>query len=107
MEFNKVDWVNTKNYEEVMNLLGRNRKLLNNKFLDLEQRKVAITADVARGVIKSVLDLTGLKIEEQNWGTLLKFAESTGLIEFRKLLSVFKDRQDKKNTIHRAKLLYI
>jgi len=107
LEFNKVDWVNTKNYEDVMVIIGRNRKLLSNKFLDLEQRKIAITYDVVKAVIKEVLGTSGIKIDEKNWAILLKFAEFRGIVDYRKLLAVFKDRLHSTSSIPRAKLLYV
>jgi len=107
LESNKADWADTKNYDDVMIVIGRNRKLISNKFLNLEQRKVVITFDIAKEVIKEVLDYSGIKVDDKNWMVLIKFAESRGVVDFRKLLNVFKDRLQKTTSIPRAKLIYI
>ena len=107
LESHDIDWVNTKNYDDVMIAIGRNRKLLYNKFLNLEQRKAVITYERTREVIKEVLEYSGVKMEERNWGVLIRFAEVRGVVDFRKLLSVFKDRLHKITTIPRMKTIYI
>ena len=107
VEFNKQEWVNTKNYDDVVATLGRNRKLIYNKFLNLEQRKVVINFEIARGVMKEILDFSGVKIEEKNWAYLIKFAEKGGIVDFRKLMGIYKDRLSKTSSIPRAKLIYL
>lgn len=107
LEFRKGEWENTKNYDEVITVIGRNRKLLSNKFMNLQQRKVPITFEVAKDVTKEILDFSRVKMENANWPSLLKFAERDGLIEVKKLLSVFKDRFQNSGSIPRAKVLYI
>jgi len=92
LEYNQVDWVNTKNYDEVNAALGRHRKLIYNKFMNLEQRKVSITYQVAKDVIKEILDYSKIRVDEKNWYYLLSFAEVRGIINYKTLLSVYKDR---------------
>ena len=107
IQFNKMDWVTTKNYEDTIAVLARNRKVIYNKFLHLEQRKVAITFDIARSVLKEVLDHSGMKMQEQNWVYLIKFAENKGVVDFRKMMSIYKDRLQRHTSIPRAKLIFI
>lgn len=107
MEFGRGEWENSKNYDEVVTVIGRNRKLLANKFMNLQQRKVPVTPEAAKELIKEVLDFSKVKMENVNWPNLLKFAERDGLIDVKKLLSVFKDRFQNSGSIPRAKVIYL
>ena len=103
----ETDWETTKNYDEVMVAIGRNRKLLLNKFLNLEQRKVKITFEVAKEVFVEVLESCKLRIlDNKNWEVLLRFAEKKGAIDFRMLIDVYKEKVNKVMS-PRAKIVFI
>ena len=102
-----MDWVTTRSYEDTIAVLARNRKIIYNKFLNLEQRKVTITPEVAKSVLKEILDYSGIKMQESNWTYLIKFAESRGIVDFRKMMSIYKDRLQRHTSIPRAKLIFI
>ena len=105
--FNKPDWENTKNYDEVMVTIGRSRKLIFSKFLNLEQRKVKITYEVARDVLKEILGYCKIKVEDKNWPVLILFAERDGIIDFRMLLDVYRQRVNKLLDAPRSKVIFI
>lgn len=103
----KPEWENTKNYDEVMTTIGRNRKLIYNKFCSLEQRKIPITYQVAKDVVGEVLSDAKVRIDDQNWPILLKFAEQRGLINYKLLVDVYKNRVNQLACPPRKKVIYI
>ena len=107
LTFNHSDWENTKNYDDVLAAIGRNRKLIMNKFLNLEQRKVEITYEVAKVIMKEVLDNCKLRVDDTKWPLLLKFAERAGKVDFRLLMDVYRDRVYKLMNVPKTKTLFI
>lgn len=101
------DWENSKNYDDVMAVIGRSRKLMMNKFLNLEQRKVVVTYDVAKSVIKEFLENAKVKVSDNKWPLLLKFAEIDGVIHVKTLMDVYRDRVHRLMNIPKTKVLYI
>jgi hypothetical protein len=103
-----VDWENTKNYDEVMVTIGRNRKLIYNKFLNLEQRKIKINFEMAKQSIKEILDFCKIKVEDKNWPILLKFAEGRdGVIDYKRLLETYKNRVNRLMAAPNSKTIFI
>lgn len=102
------DWESSKNYDDVMSVIGRNRKLIMNKFLNLEQRKVVITYEVAKNVVKELLDNAKVKVSDNRWPLLLKFAEVDGVIQVKTLMEVYRDRVQRLMNIPKtSKVIYI
>ncbi len=64
-----------------MTAIGRHRKLIYNKFMNLEQRKVKIDFNAAKEVIKEMLDHCKIKMDDRNWPLLIKFAAKDGIID--------------------------
>lgn len=103
----KSEWENTKNYDEVMLAIGRNRKLIYNKFCSLDQRKVPVTYDVAKGILSEVLSDAKIRMDEKNWPILLKFAEQRGQINYKLLVDVYRSRVSQLACPPRKKVIYI
>ena len=88
--------------------IGRHRKLIMNKFLNLDQRKIKVTVQAAKEIIGDILDHCKLKVEDKNWPILLGFASrKDGTIDFKLLMNIYKDRVNKIMTAPKAKILYI
>lgn len=76
-----------------MSCIGRNRKLIYNTFCNLNQRRILITYDIAKKVIKETINNADVLMQEKNWPILLKFAEKKdGLIDYKLLVDVYRDR---------------
>ena len=103
----KSDWENTKNYDEVMRCIGRNRKLIYNMFCNLEQRRIPITFDEAKKLIGGILSSSKVHIEEKNWNVLLKFAEKESIIDYRLLIDVYRERVNQLDCPPKRKIIYI
>ncbi len=86
------NWECSKDYERVMKIIGKNRKILSNSFDDLKSQGKIITFDVVKSVIGEVLFTNGFTLEDNYWPYLLKFAEKEGVIDHKFLLDVFRDR---------------
>lgn len=87
--------------------IGRNRKLIYNKFCSLEQRKIPITYDVAKHVVGDVLADAKVPMEDKNWPILLKFAEQKGVINYKLLVDVYRNRVSQLACPPKPKTIYI
>lgn len=89
---NVSEWECSKEYENVMKIIGKNRKLLISTFDDLKQKGTPITLEKAEEIIGNILKNSGVTLTSEKWPYLLKFAEKDGGIDYKFLLEVFKER---------------
>lgn len=85
-------WEASKEYDKVILAIGRNRKYLLDHFQSLSSRHTPITYDVAKNVIEFMLRNSGLSVKEEGWPVLIKFAEKDGIIDYKLLLDIYKER---------------
>lgn len=89
---NVSGWECSKEYENVLKTIGKNRKLLTSLFDNLKNTGVAITKEKAREVIANILENSKIQLTPEKWPYLLKFAEKDGVIDYKFLLEIFKER---------------
>ncbi|EGR32182.1 hypothetical protein IMG5_093060 [Ichthyophthirius multifiliis] len=89
------DWEKSKQFDKILISIGKNRKFLMDMFSSLYQRNIPVTYDIAKQIIGQMLQSSGQKVKEEGWPILLKFAEKNGIIDYRFLLEVYKDRIQK------------
>lgn len=75
-----------------MKCIGRNRKILISSFKDIASTGKPITVDVVKGIVDQVLRSNNLKVDEGFWPYLLKFAEKDGIVDYKFMLEVFRER---------------
>lgn len=85
-------WECSKEYDEVIRCIARNRRVLMTSFKDLENANKQITIDTVKGLVKQVLNNNNLKIDESFWPYLLRFAEKDGRVDYKFMFDVFKER---------------
>jgi hypothetical protein len=85
-------WEASKDFDKVLTAIGRNRRFLLEIFGALQKSSTPITYEVARGIVEQMLRNSGITVQEECWPVLLKFAERDGLIDYRFLLEVYKER---------------
>ena len=85
-------WECSKEYENVLKNIGKNRKLLINLFDELSSKQVTITSEKAKEVISGVLENSDIQLSAEKWPYMLKFAEKDGVVDYKFLLEVFKER---------------
>lgn len=90
-----------------MKAIGRNRKLIFGKFMNLEQRKVKVTFETAKEILKEVVTNCKLKVDDKNWPTLISFADKDGKVDYRLLLDVYRQRVQKIMDAPRAKIVFL
>ncbi|EGR32802.1 hypothetical protein IMG5_070330 [Ichthyophthirius multifiliis] len=84
----------SKEYDDIMHIIGRNRKYLINIFQEISKRQ-QITYEVAKNIIAELLRSIGIVIDNQCYIKLLKFAEKNGIIDYQFLLEVYKERMSR------------
>jgi Ca2+-binding EF-hand superfamily protein len=84
-------WECTKEYEDVMKIIGRNRKVLISSFSDMS-KSGSLTFERVRDVLIELLRNNSIAINESYWPYLLKVAERDSAIDYKFLLEVFKER---------------
>ena len=92
ISLNVSQWECSKEYEDIMKTIGKNRKLLVSTFDSLKEKGDEITLEKAKEVIGNVLKNCDLHLSSEKWPYLLKFAEKNGVIDYKFLLEVFKER---------------
>jgi len=85
------EWECTKEYEDVMKIIGRNRKILISSFSDMS-KVTPVTFEKVRDILIDLLRNNGVTIKEEYWPYLLKVAERDGVVDYKFLLEVFKER---------------
>lgn len=74
-------------------MIGRNRKVLLDKFKNEHKLMANITYEKAKSILNSVLEQSNIYLSEKNFSCLIKFAEKNGIIDYRFMMEVFKQRQ--------------
>ncbi len=91
-KINFAAWEISLNYENVIKAIGRNRKTIDIKLSALEKLGIPIDFGKAKEVIAEVLSASGIRVQEEHWPLLLKFAEKEGLIDYKFLLEIYRGR---------------
>ena len=89
---NVSTWECSQEYEKVLKVIGKNRKGLTMAFEDLKKKGVAIDAGKIKEIVGGLLETTGLKLNDDQWFYLYKFAEKDGVVDYKHMLDVFKER---------------
>lgn len=84
-------WENTKQYDEIIRTIAKNRKHLLDVFGGLA-KKQKIEFNVAKEVIAEILRGVGIYVPEEFWGYLIKFGERDGVVDYKFMLDVYKER---------------
>lgn len=79
-------------FEQALGVIARNRKLLLDKFKLEHKRSPNVTCDAAKEIIGEVLQLSGIRLSDKNFQQLIQFAEKNGIVDYRFLMEVFKQR---------------
>lgn len=85
-------WETTKQYDQIVKAIARNRKFLTDAFTKIEQKEKNLTFEKAREIISELLRSLGLYVPEEFWPYLLKFAQRGGFIDYKFMLDVYKER---------------
>lgn len=86
------EWECSKEYESVMKIIGKNRKVLISMFDDLKERGIEVNFEKAKEIIANILKSSGNFLSTEKWPYLLKFAQKEGIIDYKFLLEIFKER---------------
>lgn len=89
---NVSGWECSKEYERVLKTIGRNRKTFISIFDDLKKTNVPITKVKVQEVIGGILETDGIILTPEKWPYLVKFAEKDGMVDYKFMLEVFKER---------------
>lgn len=81
----------SKEYDKLMQVIGRNRKYLHNIFAEINKRE-PVTYQVTKSILENMLRSMGIVIDDKCYPLLIKFAERDGVVDFRFLLEVYKER---------------
>lgn len=81
----------SKKYDKIMHVVGRNRKYLLNLFTELNKRET-ITYQKTKEIMQRLLKNVGLEVEEDCYPLLIKFAERDGVVDYKFMLEVYKER---------------
>eukprot|EP00825_Cyclidium_porcatum_P013302 TRINITY_DN1701_c0_g3_i2.p1 TRINITY_DN1701_c0_g3~~TRINITY_DN1701_c0_g3_i2.p1 ORF type:complete len:627 (+),score=122.35 TRINITY_DN1701_c0_g3_i2:88-1968(+) len=86
------NWEASKEYDKVIMAIGRNRKYLIDQFQSLTQRNIPANYENAKNIIENMLRNCGLTIKEEGWPVLIKFAEKDGIIDYKLMFDIYKER---------------
>ena len=81
----------SKEFDHIMHIIGRNRKYLMKIFGEIGKTK-NITYDVVKDVLSQILRSTGVNLENDHFPLLIKFAERDGIVDYKFMLEVYKER---------------
>lgn len=81
----------SKEFDQVMHIIGRNRKYLINLFGEISRTK-NISYEVVKDVLSHILRSTGVNLENDHFPLLIKFAEKDGIVDYKYMLEVYKER---------------
>lgn len=91
-----LNWEESLEYQKVQLAVGRNRKLLLEKFAEVSDGKKLIPFKAASEALGAVLD--AFKLTDEKMQILLRVAEkSGGVYDHKQLLDVFKERNQTAN----------
>lgn len=85
-------WETTKQYDQILKTIARNRKHLMDSFAGIVKRDKVLSFQMAKEVIAELLRSMGLYVPEEFWPYLLKFAQREGSIDYKFMLDVYKER---------------
>lgn len=85
-------WECSKEYDDVMKCIGKNRKILLSTFKDMADQGKVITPDIVKQTISQIFITNGLQVNDEFWPYLLRFAEKDGVVDYRFMLDVYRDR---------------
>lgn len=89
---NVSTWECSQEYEKVLKIIGKHRKGLTTAFENLRQQGITIDAARVKETVGELLNSSGLKLDDDQWYYLYKFAEKDGVVDFKYMLEVFKER---------------
>lgn len=103
--FNSIKWEKTYQYDDVIKLIAKNRKLLKLRFkalcqqpenrgLNDNQSYKFLREGTVKMVLKEFLEHHKITIQECYWPVLVNFAQKKDIIDFKMLLSVYRQRCD-------------
>lgn len=90
--YNVSSWECSPEYETALKTIGKHRKGLITTFDNLKQKGVTINAAKVKEVVGQLLENVGLKLDDDQWFYLYKFAEKDGVVDYRNMLDIFKER---------------
>lgn len=85
-------WETTKQYDQIIKAISRNRKYLTETFTAIEKKELIVSFEKAKEVISQLLRSQGLYVPEEFWPYLLKFAQKAGSLDYKFMLDVYKER---------------
>ena len=90
-----VNWELSMDYDRVLSLLGKNRKVIQDEFEALLRREgPSMTAEKCLAVLKKIVKGLGIDESKVNWRALLKIAEKDGFFDYKFFLAILKQRAD-------------
>eukprot|EP00825_Cyclidium_porcatum_P044688 TRINITY_DN6617_c0_g1_i1.p1 TRINITY_DN6617_c0_g1~~TRINITY_DN6617_c0_g1_i1.p1 ORF type:complete len:457 (-),score=69.21 TRINITY_DN6617_c0_g1_i1:1088-2458(-) len=106
MQYNSIKWEKSYQYDQVIILIARNRKLLKLKFKQVQQNQVGtkkpnvqseskfLDQDTIIQILNEFLQQNGIQIQSNYWPVLINFAKTKQLIDYKLLLNVYRQRCD-------------
>ena len=87
------------NYEHVVQAIGRNRKVIAQRFKQIEEVGKKISFDLAKEVIGNILRSSHIVVKDDYWPLLLNFALKNRKIDYRFLLEIYRGRKARMEAI--------
>jgi len=81
----------SKEFDYIMHIIGRNRKYLMKIFGEISKTK-NISYEIVKDVLSQILRSTGVNLEKDHFPLLIKFAERDGVVDYKFMLEVYKER---------------
>lgn len=88
-EAEKNSWEDSKQYEEICRLLAKNRKMLLDSFEQIG-RGGKVEYEKSKEVINTVFN--GIRLNEEQWKKIVGVACRDGLVDYRTMLDIYKQR---------------
>ena len=80
----------TRDYDRVLAIIGRNRKLLLKAFKNEHKKSGFVSFIHAKEILNGVLEQNNIRLSDKNWAKILKFSEKNGIVDYEFMLDVFK-----------------
>ena len=99
-----LKWERTAGYDNAIKIIGKNRKLLHEQFKKAalspenqhhnkgQEEPKYILVTQARDILSKLLASYQIRIDDSNWHVLLDFAQDRTVIDYKTLLTVYKQR---------------
>ena len=95
-----MNWECSHIYDELMKIIGKNRKILFEKFKEEENKGTEISFEKAKQIfIQTLKTFNFSNLSEDNWKSLFHYADFKGSINYGFLMNIFKERL-RQLTIH-------